>query len=125
MPRLTQEGGTSISAVIDRACDYFQANPARGDRRVIDISSDGRNNSGRDVRRARDQALARGITINGLAILSEAATLGYYFDLYVVGGEGAFVENAASYDDYVHAIRRKLLREITGNKLSRAPFGRQ
>ena len=124
MPRLTQEGGTSISAVIDQASAHFAANSAKGSRRVIDISSDGRNNNGRDVRQARDEALARGITINGLAILSEAPTLGYYFDLYVVGGQGAFVESAATYDDYVHAIRRKLLREITGNKLSLGPSGK-
>lgn len=124
MPRLTQEGGTSISAAIDQAGAYFAANPAKGSRRVIDISSDGRNNNGRDVRRARDQALAQGITINGLAILSEVATLGYYFERSVIGGEDAFATTAAGYDDYVDAIRRKLVREITGNKLSRGPSGR-
>ncbi|MDP6706027.1 MAG: DUF1194 domain-containing protein [Alphaproteobacteria bacterium] len=118
MRRKTEVGGTSISAAIDRASAYFAANPAKGKRRVIDISSDGRNNSGPDVRQARDGALAKGITINGLAILNEVPTLNYYFNLYVVGGKDAFVVSAAGYDDYVDAIRRKLLREITGNKLS-------
>jgi hypothetical protein len=40
-------------------------------RRVIDVSGDGDNNSGRDVTAARDEAIANGITINGLVILTE------------------------------------------------------
>jgi hypothetical protein len=41
-------------------------------RRVIDVSGDGDNNSGRDVTAARDEAIANGVTINGLVILTEA-----------------------------------------------------
>jgi hypothetical protein len=36
---------------------------------VIDVSGDGVNNTGRTVTLARDEALARGITINGLLIM--------------------------------------------------------
>ena len=125
MPRLTQAGGTSISAMVDFGIALLDANPFKGTRQAIDISSDGRNNSGRDVRMARDAAIARGITINGLAILDEVSTLNYYFEQFVIGGRGAFVITADGYDDYVVAIRRKLLREISGDKLARARPGRQ
>ena len=45
--------------------------PFEAPRRTIDVSGDGTNNAGRDVRLARDEALAKGIMINGLVILSD------------------------------------------------------
>jgi len=45
--------------------------PFAGPRRVIDVSGDGTNNSGRPVTAARDAGHRPGITINGLVILSE------------------------------------------------------
>ena len=45
--------------------------PYESTRRTIDVSGDGTNNAGRDVTAFRDEAVSRGITINGLAILSE------------------------------------------------------
>src|SRR5262249_59504943 len=61
---------TSISAAIDFASEQFARAPWISHRRVIDISGDGDNNAGRGVTTARDEAVAKGITINGLAILS-------------------------------------------------------
>lgn len=119
-PRLTADGGTSISAAIDVAAALLDASPLPAKRRAIDISSDGRNNNGRGIVAARDAALLRGITVNGLAIENEVPTLRRYFELYVIGGEGAFVVTAESYADYVGAIRRKLRREIAGDKISDA-----
>lgn len=120
MPRLTHEGATSIAAAIDFGVALLDKLPVVAERRVIDISSDGRNNSGGNVRAARDAAVARGIIVNGLAILNEVPTLNYYFEQQVVGGDGAFVVVARSYDDFVGAIRRKLVREIAGERLSDA-----
>jgi hypothetical protein len=57
---------TSISAGIDFAMTQLDRAPYETRRRVIDVSGDGDNNSGRDVTAARDEAIARGITINGL-----------------------------------------------------------
>ena len=119
MPRLAAEGSTSIASALDFSAKTFALNPAKGKRRVIDVSADGRNNNGGAVVDARDRALARGITVNGLAILNETETLNYYFELYVIGGADAFVAKAEDYDDYVDAIRRKILREIIGDKLSK------
>src|SRR5690606_36705991 len=83
-----------------------------GRRRVIDISGDGINNSGRLATSARDDALREGVTINGLAILTEVGGLDAYFRQNVVGGEGAFVIAAESFEAFAQAILNKLIREI-------------
>ncbi len=87
-------------------------------RRVIDLSSDGRNNRGIRVTTARDEVVAEGITINALAILNEWPTLNYYFNQQVVGGPYHFTIVANDYSAYAEAIYRKLLKEITGPGIS-------
>jgi hypothetical protein len=62
---------TAIGGGIDFAAAQFPRAPFEALRKTIDVSGDGTNNAGRDVRVARDEALAKGITINGLVILSE------------------------------------------------------
>ncbi len=120
MERKTREGGTSISAALDFSRALLN-DPALGaTRRVIDVSGDGRNNNGRKVHAARDDAVAAGITVNGLAILNAVPTLDYYYRQAVLAGADSFVVPAASYADYGDAILRKLVREITGNLLSGA-----
>ena len=91
---------TSISAAIHFASEQFARAPWVSHRRVIDISGDGDNNAGRGVTTARDEAVAKGITINGLAILSNdlrdhhinpRGGLEQYYRRNVIGGPGAFV----------------------------------
>ncbi len=120
MPRRTQDGGTSISAALDFARGLLVEAGVPAKRRVIDVSGDGRNNNGRGVRPARDEALAAGITINGLAILDAVPTLDYYYRRDVLAGPESFVVPAASWADYGDAILRKLVREITGSLFSQA-----
>lgn len=115
--RQLAEGGTSISTALVYSAALFAAAPS-AERRVIDVSSDGRNNSGPPVRIARDRLVAGGITINGLTILNEWPTLDTYFENNVVGGANSFVMPANDYEDYQNAIYRKLLREITGPGIS-------
>jgi hypothetical protein len=117
MPRKLAEGGTSISTALSYSARQFDTAPS-AERRVIDVSSDGRNNIGPPVRAVRDQLVATGITINGLTILNEWPTLDTYFEGNVVGGPGNFVMPANDYDAYGDAIFRKLLREITGPGIS-------
>jgi hypothetical protein len=112
MPRRLAEGGTSISAAL------LFAEGMLNERRVIDVSSDGRNNIGPPVPLARDRVVSRGITINGLTILNEWPTLNIYFERNVAGGQEHFVVPANDYDAYGEAILRKLLREITGPGVS-------
>jgi hypothetical protein len=113
MPRQLTEGGTSISAALAFSAPLFEAAPS-AERQVIDVSTDGRNNSGPPVSPMRDRLVAQGITINGLTILNEWPTLDTYFENNVAGGVGYFVIPANDYEDYGEAMFRKLLREITG-----------
>jgi hypothetical protein len=121
MPRLTADGATSISAAIAAGIRLFDLAPTQGVRRAIDVSGDGRNNNGPGLRAARDTAVSRGITVNGLAILNEVQTLHLYFEQQLIGGTGAFVEVANRYADYPQAMARKLVKEITFFPVSEAP----
>ena len=119
-PRLMQ-GFTDIEGAIRFSAAAFRGNGFQGARRVIDVSGDG-TASAADPAPARDAALARGITINGLVILSDEVDLEALADRIiiehyrerVIGGPGAFVMVADSFDDFPGAIRRKLVREILG-----------
>lgn len=112
-PRQLTEGGTSLSTALTFSAALFSSAPS-AERRVVDVSTDGRNNSGPPVAPVRDRVVAQGITINGLTILNEWPTLDTYFESSVAGGPGHFVIPANDYDAYGEAILRKLLREITG-----------
>ena len=112
------EGGTAIGDALRFAAAVLMASPYRTERRVIDLSSDGRNNRGDLVTIARDEVVARGITINGLPILNEWPTLDKYFEQQIIGGPFHFMIPANDYESYGDAIARKLLREITGPGIS-------
>jgi hypothetical protein len=117
IPRRLAEGGTSISMALDYSMNMFRTAPPSL-RRVIDISSDGRNNIGPPVALARNKVVRAGITINAVTILNEWPTLDKYFEENVVGGQGNFVIPSDDYSAYTEAIYKKLLREITGPGIS-------
>lgn len=126
-PRAFHGGGTSLSGVIDYAKTLFPKSGFSGRRRVIDISGDGINNSGRMATSARDDAVREGVTINGLAILTEVGGLDDYFRDNIMGGDGAFVLAAADFASFAQAILNKLIREIAASpadavEVARAPF---
>jgi hypothetical protein len=117
---------TAIGAGIDFARAQFAKSPYTSDRKVIDVSGDGTNNSGRDVREARDEALSNEVTtINGLVILSltpipynpehtnPPGGLDNYYRENVVGGTNAFVMVAESFESFGKSIVAKLIREIS------------
>ncbi len=114
-PRQLFGGGTSISGAIDHAMLILPNAPYRGLKRVIDISGDGSNNRGRDVREARDEAVKAGVVINGLPIVSLEFDLDKYYFNNVIGGPGAFIVPADSYDNFAQAVLRKLVLEIAMN----------
>jgi len=109
-------GGTSISGAIDYAVPLILESPLKGARRVIDISGDGSNNRGRPAASARDDAVHAGIVINGLPILALEPDLERYFLDHVIGGPGAFVVAAESYETFADAILKKLIREMAANE---------
>lgn len=111
-PRSFRGGGTSLSGIIDFGRTLFKGDRFVGRRRVIDISGDGINNSGRMPHLARDDAVREGIVINGLPILTEVSALDRYFRDHVIGGEGSFVVEAENFASFAQAILNKLIREI-------------
>jgi Protein of unknown function (DUF1194) len=120
---------TSISAAIDFASKQFARAPWVSHRRVIDISGDGDNNAGRGVTTARDEAVAKGITINGLAILSLSndlrdhinppGGLEQYYRRNVIGGLGAFVVVSVGFESFGDALIKKLTTEIAAPRYPR------
>lgn len=118
MPRLIHEGHTALGSALAFATRELESNGFEGVRRVIDLSGDGRNNDGYSLRAAREEAIERGITVNGLAILNELPLLDDYFRDYLIGGEGAFFMVAQDYTDFAEAIIHKLEREIRSLPLS-------
>jgi hypothetical protein len=111
-PRLLYGGGTSVSGAIDRGAAMLAASPHEGTRRVIDVSGDGENTSGRPARAARDDAVAKGIVINGLPILAVEPFLDRHYEQEVIGGEGAFMITTKDFESFGDAILRKLIAEI-------------
>ena len=115
---------TSISGAIEFAMAQLARAPLESARRTIDVSGDGTNNAGRDVVLARDEALAQGVTINGLVILSETPLawnpdhtnppggLENYYREHVIGGPGAFVMAAQNFDSFGQAIVKKMIAEV-------------
>lgn len=104
-------GGTSLGGAVRTSLAEIETNRFEGRRKVIDVSGDGF--TGLSPRRERDRAVSRGVTINGLAILNEKPELGLYFKAHLIGGPGAFVLTAGSYEDFATAMRDKLLQEIS------------
>jgi Protein of unknown function (DUF1194) len=126
---------TSISGAIEISMAQLDKAPFESLRRTIDISGDGTNNAGRDVRLARDEALAKGVTINGLVILSEhplswnaehtnpPGGLDKYYETNVIGGPGAFVMMAQNFNSFGQAIINKMIAEIAAAGARQVPDG--
>jgi hypothetical protein len=117
-------GRTSISSAIEFSMTVLARSPFQSDRQVIDVSGDGTNNSGTEVVAARDLAIAKGVTINGLVILSDEPLptnpththppggLKAYYENNVIGGPGAFVVEAEGFETFGQSIISKLIKEI-------------
>ena len=116
---------TSISGAIYFSMGQFASSAPNADRRIIDISGDGTSNSGPPVTEARDQAVEKGITINGLAIINTQTRPGFtmhtqppgglpnYYKENVIGGPGAFLLVVENFETFADAITRKLVTEIS------------
>jgi hypothetical protein len=118
---------TSISGAINFAMPLFDENSWHGLRRVIDISGDGPNNNGPPVTIARDEAVGRGIVINGLPIMvkepsfstMDIENLDLYYEDCVVGGPGSFVITIKDREKFKEAIRTKLVMEVADRTAER------
>jgi hypothetical protein len=116
---------TSISAAISYSLNLLRRSPHQTERKVIDISGDGRSNDGPPLAGARAAALSWNVTINGLPIENERSLdasnlapgqMAQYYKDEVIGGPEAFIVVARNFTDIARAISRKLLREIAGDE---------
>jgi len=117
-------GRTAIGSAIEFSMLQFPRSPWRGARHLIDVSGDGTSNSGIDLIDARQLALSQGITVNGLAILSEQPLafnpmhthppggLLAYYEKNVIGGPNAFALAAEGHEAFGTMILAKLIKEI-------------
>jgi len=110
--RRTSHGLTAIGSAMLAAAAAFDRMPEPAGRRVIDISGDGMANFGEPPATVRDELVKAGITINGLAILSEEPWLEEYYNRNVIGGPAAFVVVAKGFDSFADAMLRKLVQEV-------------
>jgi hypothetical protein len=112
---------TSISSGIEMAEHLLDTSGVAATKRIIDVSGDGPNNEGHLVAKVRDEAVAKGIIINGLPIMTPAdqfdiyylADLDKYYAGCVIGGPGSFIQVAHGFEDLARALRRKLIQEIS------------
>ena len=119
---LRRASRTSISVLINFGMQVLSENPYKGLRRVIDISVHAPNNNGEPVLIARDAALEKGVTINGLPVMVKQASyatmdiekLDYYYEDCVIGGPGSFVIPIKEKVKFKEAIRTKLILEVAG-----------
>ncbi|NIP74981.1 MAG: DUF1194 domain-containing protein, partial [Xanthomonadales bacterium] len=80
----------------------------------------GPNNQGRPVNFARDEALAQGIIINGLPLMTREGMgaqwhlddLDRYYEDCVIGGPGAFVIPVLEWEHFPAAVQRKLVLDL-------------
>jgi hypothetical protein len=120
--------GTDIGAALQQAALLITAssvasNGFQGTRRAIDVSGDGPMNTGRPVAEVRDEVVKEGITINGLPIVTDEygggdwgaypGQLDQYYQHCIIGGRGAFILPAKGFEEFVAAMRRKLVLEIS------------
>ena len=115
---------TAIGMAIDYALAQFGRSGHQSQRRTIDVSGDGTNTNGKPPAVARDQAVALGVVINGLVILSPEPMpwnpmhthppggLDNYFRENVAGGPGSFVLVVEDFQSFAFAIANTLIKEI-------------
>ncbi|MGY2047087.1 DUF1194 domain-containing protein [Methylobacterium sp. JK268] len=110
---------TSIASALDFAVGLLGNTGFAPLRRVIDVSGDGPNNQGRAVTAARDDAVARGIVINGLPLMIREPSgpwdirdLDVYYRDCVIGGTGSFMIPVRDRAQFAEAIRAKIVREV-------------
>jgi Ca-activated chloride channel homolog len=112
--RRTSHGLTAIGAALQAAGDALGRVPEPATHRVIDVSGDGMANFGPPPADVRDRLAAQGVTVNGLAILTEEPWLADYYQRNVIGGPGAFCLVAETMDSFAEAMLRKLVQEVSG-----------
>lgn len=118
IPRAVRPGTTAIGEALLASLKLLVAAPAGSARQVVDVIGDGRSNAGIAPGPVRDRMVQAGVVINGLCVLHEEPDLVASYEREVIGGPGAFALACPDYAAFAEAMRRKLLREVTGKPIA-------
>ena len=125
----TSQSWTAVGQAMAFSAQRFENSGFTSKRRVIDVSGDGRTNDGPPAEMIRDKLVAQGIVINGLPVMMNRTNFGRppdslldkYYEENVIGGVGSFMIVASNFEDFGRAVRSKLIREISDNRLTPRP----
>jgi hypothetical protein len=111
-------GSTGIGAAVARGIEAILRNDIEGRRRVVDVSGDGYETPRTEpttvlLPEAHRLAAEAGVTVNGLAIMTEASGLDLWYRDRVITGPDSFMMRARGLEDFPDAMREKLIREIS------------
>lgn len=118
IPRAVRPGTTAIGEALLASLKLLVAAPAGSARQVVDVIGDGRSNAGIAPGPVRDRMVQAGVVINGLCVLHEEPDLVASYEREVIGGPGAFAIACPDYAAFAEAMRRKLVREVTGKPIA-------
>jgi hypothetical protein len=111
------DGGDGIGSALAEAVSALDRSGFEATRKIVDISGDGSETPPREKAIVLPQAIsladASGVTVNGLAIVSDEPNIESYYEAHVVTGPGHFVVRADDYKYFAVAFRKKLLRELS------------
>lgn len=130
--RVMRSPSTGVGAALVHGAGLLAERP---DCRVltIDLTGDGKNNSGAAPERVELDGIAGApVTVNALVIGLDheaswdggepgIAELSAWFRRYVIRGPDAFIVTAIGFDDFARAMERKLVREISGPVIGMEP----
>ncbi len=112
VPRAWRNFSTGIGEALAFTANQFGA-VADCERKVIDVSGDGKSNEGAPPEDINGALAAAGFVINGLSIEGETSQLTEYYRDKVIAGPNSFVIPSFGFNDYPEKIRKKLIREVT------------
>ena len=115
LPRIPA-GGTGIGAGVAAAIRKFERNGLSAPREVVDVSGDGRETPPREnvvlIPMAHALAEAKGVTVNGLAIVNEDPEPRELVPRQRHRRPGELRHDGTGLHEFAEAIRKKLLKEI-------------
>lgn len=117
-PRGHADYPTSLGYALGFAAVHLRKVPERCARQVVDVAGDGVNNEGFPPASAYRAFDFTDITVNGLVIKGSDPDPEEFYRTQVAKGPSSFVEVANGYQDYAQAMKRKLIREISGASLA-------
>lgn len=102
---------TQTGLALQFALRQFDAAPCEGERRIVDLITDGPGDDARRTEEAREALIIADVRLNVLAVDTHGVAAADWARQYAVT-PGGFVMEAAGWEEFAHALRRKIVSEI-------------